>query len=74
MEKKPKTDHKGIGSRKERRKTFGDNISWDMYYQKNGRPIYNPGGNPKPNNVMSNEDRRKLGLELDPALPGFKEE
>ena len=74
MEKKPKGDHKGIGSRRERRKKFGDAISWDQYYKGRVRPIYNPGGNPSPKNVMSNEDRRKMGIEQDPSLPDFQGE
>jgi len=74
VEKKPKGDYKGIGSRSERRKKFSDAISWDQYYKGKGRPVYNPGlGDSKPHNVMSNEDRRKMGLDQDPALPDFKE-
>ena len=70
MEKKQQKD---IGSSKERRKKFSENVSITQYYHSQGKlvPCW-PTGHVPPK-VMSNEDRRKLNIEQDPSLPDYKE-
>ncbi len=60
-------------SRADRRKTFGKLIDMNYYYDSTGksRPVWPKGCNtPK---VMNNFDRRKLGIDQDPALEDYKE-
>lgn len=54
-------------SRKERRKKFSKWIDMDMYHKNRPKPISGTGEG-KSVKVMSNEDRRRLGLPEDPDL------
>lgn len=59
---------------KERRKKFGKNVDMKWYYSSQGksRPAW-PKGTKIPK-IMSNEDRRRLGISQDKDLPDYKEE
>lgn len=59
-------------SKKQRRKRFGKWVSMDMYHKakKSSKPVGGMVENaPK---VMSNSDRRRLGLEQDKELPDYQ--
>jgi len=58
-------------SKKERRKRFFNKVSMEMYHKSKGdtKPVHG-WGNGK-TKVMSNADRRRMGIEQDPDLPDY---
>lgn len=75
MGKKPKKERRDLESRKKRRKKFfNEKVSMSMYHKAKNttKPVAGIGKDVV--KVMSNKDRRALGIEQDSALPDFRKE